>query len=103
SIAHHDGYCLFLFFFFFSSRRRHTRFSRDWSSACALPIFGSSEAIACWIIQYASSGLAQLTTFNPAVCTKYVSGDSEWCSTAPIPPPYGMRTTTGRRTLPADR
>src|SRR5690606_39624742 len=24
--------------FFFSSRRRHTRFSRDWSSACALPI-----------------------------------------------------------------
>src|SRR5690606_40227730 len=27
------------FFFFFSSRRRHTRFSRDWSSECALPIF----------------------------------------------------------------
>src|SRR5690606_41020660 len=25
-------------FFFFSSRRRHTRFSRDWSSTCALPI-----------------------------------------------------------------
>src|SRR5207302_202816 len=25
--------------FFFSSRRRHTRFSRDWSSACALPIY----------------------------------------------------------------
>src|SRR5436309_3648728 len=25
--------------FFFSSRRRHTRFSRDWSSECALPIF----------------------------------------------------------------
>src|SRR5690606_39604817 len=24
--------------FFFSSRRRHTRFSRDWSSECALPI-----------------------------------------------------------------
>src|SRR5690606_17622701 len=24
--------------FFFSSRRRHTRFSRDWSSDCALPI-----------------------------------------------------------------
>src|SRR5690606_40377872 len=24
--------------FFFSSRRRHTRFSRDWSSTCALPI-----------------------------------------------------------------
>src|SRR3989449_4708668 len=25
--------------FFFSSRRRHTRCSRDWSSACALPIY----------------------------------------------------------------
>src|SRR5215475_15298695 len=26
-------------YFFFSSRRRHTRFSRDWSSTCALPIY----------------------------------------------------------------
>src|SRR3712207_1590664 len=26
------------FFFFFSSRRRHTRYWRDWSSTCALPI-----------------------------------------------------------------
>src|SRR5437868_9590847 len=25
--------------FFFSSRRRHTRWPRDWSSTCALPIF----------------------------------------------------------------
>src|SRR5690625_716648 len=25
-------------FFFFSSRRRHTRWPRDWSSTCALPI-----------------------------------------------------------------
>src|SRR5437870_13615807 len=25
--------------FFFSSRRRHTRWPRDWSSDCALPIF----------------------------------------------------------------
>src|SRR5690606_40125599 len=30
--------------FFFSSRRRHTRFSRDWSSACALPIFNEDLA-----------------------------------------------------------
>src|SRR5437660_7202172 len=28
------------FFFFFSSRRRHTRWPRDWSSDCALPIYG---------------------------------------------------------------
>src|SRR5690606_41020532 len=28
-------------FFFFSSRRRHTRFSRDWSSDCALPILAA--------------------------------------------------------------
>src|SRR3712207_9101465 len=26
------------FFFFFSSRRRHTRYWRDWSQTCALPI-----------------------------------------------------------------
>src|SRR5437870_13731538 len=26
-------------FFFFSSRRRHTRWPRDWSQTCALPIF----------------------------------------------------------------
>src|SRR5690606_8559595 len=31
-------------FFFFSSRRRHTRFSRDWSSECALPIFPKGRA-----------------------------------------------------------
>src|SRR3712207_8357108 len=27
-----------LHFFFFSSRRRHTRYWRDWSQTCALPI-----------------------------------------------------------------
>src|SRR3712207_7249261 len=31
------------FFFFFSSRRRHTRYWRDWSSDCALPIFAIDE------------------------------------------------------------
>src|SRR5690625_6758874 len=31
------------FFFFFSSRRRHTRWPRDWSSECALPIFCCSD------------------------------------------------------------
>src|SRR5436309_13928895 len=29
------------YYFFFSSRRRHTSFSRDWSSTCALPISSS--------------------------------------------------------------
>src|SRR5438067_9074157 len=32
-----------LLFFFFSSRRRHTRSKRDWSSDCALPIYGRYE------------------------------------------------------------
>src|SRR6266550_5851747 len=32
------GWHLRVGFFFFSSRRRHTICSRDWSSACALPI-----------------------------------------------------------------
>src|SRR5690606_5572125 len=31
-------YTFIFIYFFFSSRRRHTRFSRDWSSTCALPI-----------------------------------------------------------------
>src|SRR5690348_4955070 len=32
-------FCVFFFFFFFfSSRRRHTRWTGDWSSECALPI-----------------------------------------------------------------
>src|SRR5690348_18236947 len=32
-------------FFFFSSRRRHTRWTGDWSSTCALPISGVAELI----------------------------------------------------------
>src|SRR6266576_5914730 len=32
-------------FFFFSSRRRHTRSLRDWSSACALPIWAGRHAV----------------------------------------------------------
>src|SRR5690554_3855636 len=35
-----------VFFFFFSSRRRHTRCGRDWSSACALPIYVDYEGTA---------------------------------------------------------
>src|SRR5438067_3437883 len=31
--------------FFFSSRRRHTRSKRDWSSACALPIFSQAGVL----------------------------------------------------------
>src|SRR5690625_7693696 len=34
-----------MFLFFFSSRRRHTRWPRDWSSACALPIYELADAI----------------------------------------------------------
>ena len=51
----------------------------------------------------ASAGSAQATTRRPAVCAKIASGDSLWCSTAPMPPPNGMRITTGRLTLPRDR
>ena len=31
------------------------------------------------------------------------SGDSEWCSTAPIPPPNGIRMTIDARNDPAVR
>ena len=34
-----------------------------------------------------SAGLLGVTTRSPAVWAKYASGDSEWCSTAPMPPP----------------
>lgn len=59
--------------------------------------------MACWIITYASCGLEQVTTFRPAVCAKYASGDSEWCSTAPMPPPNGIRITMGMLSLPPER
>ena len=44
-----------------------------------------------------------MTTFNPAVYVKYAWRLSEWCSTAPMAPPYGMRTTIGRRIRPRER
>lgn len=44
-----------------------------------------------------------MTTLRPATCAKSDSGDSEWCSTAPMPPPYGMRMTTGIFTVPSER
>ena len=34
------------------------------------------------------------------MCAKYASGLSLWCSTAPMPPPKGMRIVTGIGTLP---
>ena len=83
----------------------------DWSSSAfsqyrrfgSKKITGSSHAMACWIMKYASTGLEHATTRRPAVCAKYASGDSEWCSTAPMPPPNGMRTVTGIFTAPCER
>ena len=66
-------------------------------------ITGSSEAMACRSIQCASDGLAHATTFSPGMCANSDSGLSLWCSTAPIPPPNGIRTTTGIRTRPWER
>ena len=66
-------------------------------------ITGSSDAIDCWIIVNASAGPEQATTRRPAVWTKSTSGDSLWCSTAPMPPPYGILITTGMVTLPSER
>ena len=39
------------------------------------------------LIVTASAGLDGLTTRRPAVCANSVSGDSLWCSIAPMPPP----------------
>ena len=43
------------------------------------------------------------TTRRPAVCANSASGLSPWCSTPPMPPPYGMRMTTGICTAPRVR
>ena len=64
---------------------------------------GLSELIDCWIMVNASAASAQATTRSPAVCANSTSGDSLWCSTAPMPPPHGMRMVTGRLTWPRDR
>ena len=64
---------------------------------------GSLLAMACWIIQYASCGVAGLTTRRPGVWAKYASGLSWWCSTAPMWPPYGTRMTTGNCSAPSCR
>lgn len=44
--------------------------------------------------------MEQETTFSPPMWANSDSGDSEWCSTAPMPPPKGTRTTTGIFSLP---
>src|SRR5690606_40612892 len=53
--------------FFFSSRRRHTRFSRDWSSDCALPIFNSFFATS-----YFSSIYTFFHRYNPDLAKEKV-------------------------------
>ncbi len=56
--------------------------------------------MACWIMVWASCGLETLTTRSPDVWVKYASGDSEWCSGEPMPPPNGTRTVMGIFTAP---
>ena len=66
-------------------------------------ITGSGDATACWIITNASPGDAGEITRSPAVCANSASGDSLWCSTAPMPPPKGTRITTGTLSRPRER
>ena len=51
----------------------------------------------------ASWGVDGLTTRSPAAWAKYASGESEWCSAAPMPPANGTRIVIGMRTAPAVR
>src|SRR5438445_5251382 len=53
--------CL-LFFFFFSSRRRHTRYWRDWSSTCALPIFATWCFIFIGVMRELSAAIVLFTS-----------------------------------------
>ena len=57
---------------------------------------GSSLSIASRSIEYASAGFDGITTVSPGVAVQYASDESEWCSTPPIAPAHGMRTTIGR-------
>ena len=59
--------------------------------------------MACRSIQCASEGVAHATTRSPGTCANSDSGLSLWCSTAPIPPPNGIRTTTGTGVRPCER
>ena len=56
---------------------------------------GSSLSIASRSIEYASAGFDGITTVRPGVEVQYASDESEWCSTPPIAPAHGMRTTIG--------
>ena len=86
------------------SRRRRRRARRRRPRPCpssgafgSRKSTGSGEAIACWIIEEAVLRRRRASRCaGPAVCAKSASGLSEWCSTAPMPPPYGTRMTTGR-------
>src|SRR5690606_39363252 len=49
----------------FSSRRRHTRFSRDWSSECALPISRDQLADELWPIVLAQVKAAAASWQEP--------------------------------------
>src|SRR5690606_40238022 len=55
-------------FFFFSSRRRHTRFSRDWSSDVALPIYVGYRPIT--VVWYRTHGVLVVKQ----LCFSTVSG-----------------------------
>src|SRR5690606_39556691 len=63
--------------FFFSSRRRHTRFSRDWSSDCALPIYQRANPGAAFLVGLRADGESinrrRAVTKNPVeICGKRV-------------------------------
>src|SRR5437870_8563553 len=71
------GNWVMVIFFFFSSRRRHTRWPRDWSSECALPILyfafaslrGSGElAGAASALAVAPSANAATTPVRNSLC-----------------------------------
>ncbi len=64
---------------------------------------GSGDAMALRSSQYASSTVAGVTTWMPGVCATYASDESLWCSTPPMPPPYGIRMTTGIGSAPRVR
>ncbi len=66
-------------------------------------ITGSSSSIAAMSSPLASSGFDGITVFSPATWVNSASGLCECVWPPKIPPPVGMRTTSGQVKSPADR
>src|SRR5690606_18543288 len=96
------------YFFFFSSRRRHTRFSRDWSSTCALPILKNNPYFFSSILSSSLTTPGCTTTqrssgFISKIFLKFLERSTTipFPTTCPANDVPAVRGMTGKRSLEA--